>query len=224
MQGDRLRLDRVRHLRHGTTSGSPARRGGYVGGVDGPGVRPRDRDIRTGGADGALGSTGACAVPVRCRYGAGGGADPGCIRCRFRERAKGAESTVSDIVDRPEEHRFVVTVDGHTAELVYRLRKDAIGPDPHRGARGPRRTGPRWRAGGGGHRPCGPGRPDRRAALPLRPSMAREPPRRGGPGIDRLGARPVVQVNGPERPTPAVTGRTSSILESAAIRSGPPIR
>jgi uncharacterized protein len=29
---------------------------------------------------------------------------------------------VSDIVDRPEEHRFVLTVDGHTAELVYRLR------------------------------------------------------------------------------------------------------
>jgi uncharacterized protein len=33
---------------------------------------------------------------------------------------------VSDIVDRPEEHRFVVTVDGHSAELVYQLRKDRL--------------------------------------------------------------------------------------------------
>ena len=145
----------------------------------------------------------------RCRCGAGR-ADTVPVRvripvatrcrCRFRERAKGAESTVSDIVDRPEEHRFVVTVDGHTAELVYRLRKDrlvlihtevpeALGG---RGLGGELVEAAIDRAVRD--------RPDHRAALPLRPSMAREPLRRGGQGIDRLGARPVVQLNGPERP------------------------
>ncbi len=90
---------------------------GHVGGVDGlesvPGIGLRSGAPMAPWVAGA----GRCRHgPVRARIPA---ASPAPVPSR--ERAKEDESTVNDVVDRPEESRFEVTVDGQTAELVYRL-------------------------------------------------------------------------------------------------------